>query len=65
VNASDLHTDNGVSSSSITYRELTKRELDAYSDALYRIRKNNYLNTLNHSLTSYLCHSHEVIIYYS
>jgi transcription elongation factor Elf1 len=32
------HTDNRVSSSSITYRELTKREVDAYRDALYRIR---------------------------
>ena len=38
VNASDSHTDNDVSDSSVTYRELTNRERDAYSDALYRIR---------------------------
>jgi hypothetical protein len=36
VNTSDSHTDN--SNSSVTYRELTKRERDAYSDALYRIK---------------------------
>jgi hypothetical protein len=34
---SDPHTSN-VSSSSITYRELTKREADAYRDTLHRIR---------------------------
>ena len=38
VIASDSHTDNNVSGSSVTYRELTKREGNAYSDALYRIR---------------------------
>jgi hypothetical protein len=39
VNISDSHTDNDVnSSSSVTYRELTKREGDAYRDALHRIR---------------------------
>jgi hypothetical protein len=38
VSVSDSHIDNGVSSSSITYRELTKREADAYRDALHRIR---------------------------
>jgi hypothetical protein len=38
VSVSDLHTDNDVSNSSITYRELTKREGDAYRDALHRIR---------------------------
>jgi hypothetical protein len=38
VNAFNSYTDNDVSSSSITYRELTKREVDAYRDALYRIR---------------------------
>jgi hypothetical protein len=39
VNVFDLHTDNNVNSnSSITYRELTKREGDAYMDALHRIR---------------------------
>lgn len=39
MSVSDLHTDNDVSSSSsITYRELTKREGDAYMDALHRIK---------------------------
>jgi hypothetical protein len=39
VNVSGSHTDNNVhSNSSITYRELTKREGDAYMDALYRIK---------------------------
>jgi hypothetical protein len=39
VNVSGSHTDNDISSSSgITYRELTKREGDAYRDALHRIR---------------------------
>jgi hypothetical protein len=38
VNTSDSHTDNSSSISSVTYRELTKRERDAYSDALYRIK---------------------------
>jgi hypothetical protein len=38
VSSSDPHTDNEVSSSSITYRGLTKREVDAYIDALHRIR---------------------------
>lgn len=39
VNVSDSPTDNDVGSgSSITYRELTKREGDAYRDALHRIR---------------------------
>jgi hypothetical protein len=36
VSSSDSHTNNDVSSS-ITYRELTKREGDAYRDALQRI----------------------------
>ena len=34
---SNSHTDD-ASSSGITFRELTKRERYAYSDALYRIR---------------------------
>ena len=39
VNVSGSHTDNNVhSSSSITYCELTKREGDAYMDALHRIK---------------------------
>jgi hypothetical protein len=38
VSASDSHIDNDASSSSITYRELTKREGNAYTDALHRIR---------------------------
>ncbi|MFL6317136.1 MAG: hypothetical protein ACJ73C_10445 [Nitrososphaeraceae archaeon] len=39
VNVSDSPTDNDVGSgSSITYRELTKREGDAYRDALHRMR---------------------------
>jgi hypothetical protein len=38
VSIPQSHINNGVSSSSITYRELTKREADAYVDALYRIR---------------------------
>jgi hypothetical protein len=39
VNVSGLHTDNNIhSNSSITYRELTKREGDAYMDALHRIK---------------------------
>jgi hypothetical protein len=38
VGSSDPHASNGVSSSSITYRELTRREADAYRDALHRIR---------------------------
>jgi hypothetical protein len=38
VSISDPHTDNDVSSNSVTYRGLTKRERDAYGDALYRIR---------------------------
>jgi hypothetical protein len=38
VSISDPHTNHDVSSNSVTYRELTKRERDAYSDALYRIR---------------------------
>ena len=33
-----LGTSNDISSSSVTYHELTKREVDAYRDALYRIR---------------------------
>jgi transcription elongation factor Elf1 len=42
VSISDPHVRNDVSSSSsITYRELTKREGDAYRDALYRIRSEN------------------------
>jgi hypothetical protein len=36
VNATNLHTANNVHNS-ITYRELTKREADAYSDVLHRI----------------------------
>lgn len=35
---SDPHTDNIVCNNSVAYRELTKREADAYTDALYRIR---------------------------
>jgi hypothetical protein len=43
VNVSGLHTDNNVhSNSSITYRELTKREGDAYMDALHRIKSGVY-----------------------
>jgi hypothetical protein len=38
VDVFDSHTDNDINSSSVTYRELTNRERDAYSDALYRIR---------------------------
>jgi hypothetical protein len=39
VNASGLDTDKNVhSNSSITYRELTKIEGDAYMDALHRIK---------------------------
>jgi hypothetical protein len=38
VNSPKSHIDNNASSSSVTYRELTKREADAYLDALYRIR---------------------------
>jgi hypothetical protein len=39
VSSSYSHTDNDVSrNSSITYRELTKREANAYIDALHRIR---------------------------
>jgi hypothetical protein len=39
VNVSGLQTDNNVhSNSGITYRELTKREGDAYMDALHRIK---------------------------
>jgi hypothetical protein len=40
VSISDSHTGNefSSSSSSIIYRELTKREVDAYSGALHRIR---------------------------
>ena len=39
VNVSGSHTDNNVhSNSSITYRQLTKREGDAYMDALHRIK---------------------------
>ena len=38
VSSSDPHVSNDVSSSSsITYRGLTKRERDAYGDALHRI----------------------------
>jgi hypothetical protein len=37
MSSSDSHTSNDISSS-ITYRELTKREGDAYRDALHRIR---------------------------
>jgi hypothetical protein len=38
VSSSYSHSNNNVGSSSITYRELTKREVDAYRDALHRIR---------------------------
>ena len=39
VNVSDSYTNDNIhSNSSITYRELTKREGDAYMDALHRIR---------------------------
>ena len=39
ASSSDLHASNNVSSSSgVTYRGLTKRESDAYGDALYHIR---------------------------
>jgi hypothetical protein len=38
VSNSDPHASTSVSSSSISYRELTKREGEAYRDALYRIR---------------------------
>ena len=38
MNVSGLHTDNNIHSNSTTYRELTKREGDAYMDALHRIR---------------------------
>jgi hypothetical protein len=39
VNVSDSHTDNDINSDNgVTYRELTKREAEAYGDALYRIR---------------------------
>jgi hypothetical protein len=38
VSSSDPNARNGVSSSSITYDELTKREENAYRDALHRIR---------------------------
>jgi hypothetical protein len=39
VNVSDLYTDNNIhSNSSITYHELTKREEDAYMDALHHIK---------------------------
>jgi hypothetical protein len=38
VSSSDSHTDNVNSISSITYRELTKREGDAYRDTLHRMR---------------------------
>jgi hypothetical protein len=39
VSSPQSDIDNDVSSSSITYRELTKREADAYIDALYRIKR--------------------------
>ena len=39
VSISDPHTDNNIHSNiGVTYRELTKREGDAYREALYRIR---------------------------
>jgi hypothetical protein len=38
VKSPQSHIDNNASSSSATYRELTKREADAYTDALYRIK---------------------------
>jgi hypothetical protein len=38
VNASDSYIDNSISTSSVTYWELTIGERDAYSDALYRMR---------------------------
>jgi hypothetical protein len=38
VSRSQSHIDNDVSNSSITYRELTRREADAYIDALYCIK---------------------------
>jgi hypothetical protein len=37
MTSSDQHANNDVSSS-ITYRELTEREGNAYRDALHRIR---------------------------
>lgn len=38
---SDSHTDNDVSSSSVTYGKLTKREGDAYGDALSYVKRIN------------------------
>ena len=38
VSSSDSHTDNVNSISSVAYHELTKREGDAYRDALHRMR---------------------------
>jgi hypothetical protein len=41
MNDPDSYTDNSNSTSSVTYREITKGERDACSDTLYRVRTKN------------------------